>query len=105
MKEIHQFKSALNQASKDTSRLMTSHLRSEAYASGWPSHVTRGLKVTHGKDGFEAHIHDKHKNAAMDLEYGTPSQRPTAAIRRSANRTAEADHFLAARLGKMLGNL
>ena len=105
MKEIHAFKSALTQASKDTSRLMTHHLRSEAYAAGWPNHVTRGLKVTHGKDGFEAHIHDNHKEAAMDLEYGTTSQRPTAAIRKSANRTAEADHFLTARLGKILGDL
>ena len=105
MKEIHAFKAALTRASHETSRLMSSHLRSEAHASGWPKEVTRRMKVTYGKDGFQAHVHDSHKAVADDLEYGTPSTRPTAAVRRFSNRTKEADTFLAGRLNQILGDL
>jgi hypothetical protein len=105
MKEIHAFKSALTKASHETSHMMSAHLQNEAHASGWPSHVASNLHVSYGKDGFQAHIHDSHKSEAMDLEYGTPSQRPTAAVRRSINRTQEADKFLVGRMSKMLGNL
>ena len=105
MKEIQAFHSALKHATNDASRYMTSHLRSEAHASGWPSHITRNMKVTHGADGFQAHVHDSHKAEAEDLEYGTPSTQPTAAVRRFANRTQEAEKFLVGRMSKMLGEL
>jgi hypothetical protein len=105
MKEIHAFKSALHQASHETTRLMSAQLRTEAKASGWPHHVVRNMGVTYGPNGFEAHVHDAHKAEAEDLEYGTPSQRPTAAVRRFANRTKEAEDFLVGRMSKMLGDL
>lgn len=101
MKEIKAFKSAIQRASHETSGYMTSHLRAEAHASGWPSHVVDSLHVSYGKEGFN--VHTPHKETTMDLEYGTPTQRPTAAIRRSANRTTEAEAFLVKRLGKIVG--
>jgi hypothetical protein len=105
MKEIHAFKSALHQASHETSHFMTAHIRAEAHASGWPSEVTRGLHVKYGENGYQAHVHDSHKEIAHNLEYGTPDTQPTAAVRRYANRTHEAETFLVGRMSKILGNL
>jgi len=84
---------------------MSARLRSEAQASGWPSDVSRTLRVTHGKDGFEAHVAKNKYEKAMDLEYGTPSTQPTAAVRRFKNRQEEAEHFFLGRLEKHFGDL
>ena len=105
MKEIKAFHSALNKSIHETSHLMSMHLRSEAEASGWPHHVTRGLKVKYGTDGFEAHVHDAHLAEAQNLEYGTPDTQPTAAVRRFANRQHEMGTFLLGRLSHHMGEL
>ena len=54
---------------------------------------------------FEVHVHDNHISEANDLEYGTTSSRPTAAIRRSTNRTQDADAFFMKTLRKVVGEL
>ena len=105
MKEIAAFHKALEHASHETSRVMTNHLRAEAHASGWPSHVVRNMKVRYGSEGFETHVHDAHHAAAQDLEYGTPSTQPTAAVRRFSNRTQDAEKFLLGRLSTHLGDI
>ena len=105
MREIHAFTSAIHKASHETTAYMTTQLRREAAASGWPSHVVHNMGVTYGKQGFESHVHDKHSDEAKDLEYGTTSSRPTAAVRRFSNRTHEAQTFLEGRLSKMMENL
>lgn len=94
--------SALSKASQETSRFLSAHLRSEAHASGWPTHIVRSMTVAHDSDGFHTHVHDGHYEAAMDLEYGTPGTQPTAAVRRFANRTSDAEHFLINRMVKHL---
>jgi hypothetical protein len=105
MKEFDSFHSALEKASHETSRAMTHQLRNEAHASGWPSHVVRKMNVKYGEEGFEAHVHDSHKATAHDHEYGTPDTQPTAAVRRTANRTQEAEKFLLGRINHHLGAL
>ena len=105
MKEIQAFHSALTKASHETSRMMSAQLRNEAHASGWPKEVTRTMRVKYGKEGFETHVHDAHHATAENLEYGTPSTQPTAAVRRFANRTQEAETFLHGRLSHHLGEL
>lgn len=102
---LSKFNKSLKAASHETTRLMSAHLRSEAQASGWPSDVSRTLRVAHGKDGFNVHIPQKHYETVMDLEYGTPDTQPTAAIRRFKNRQAEAEHFFVSRLEKHFGDL
>jgi len=102
---LSKFSNALKAASHETTRLMSARLRSEAQASGWPSEVSRTLRVTHGKSGFEAHVSKKHYEKALDLEYGTPDTQPTAAVRRFKNRQAEAEHFFLGRLEKHFGDL
>jgi hypothetical protein len=105
MKEIEAFHSALTKASHETSHFMSSHLRAEASESGWPSGITNRMNVRYGNEGFEAHVHDAHYNAAHGLEYGTPDTQPTAAVRRFGNRTQEAEKFLLGRLSTHLGDL
>ena len=105
MKEIAAFHSALKKASHETSRLMTSHTRAEAHNSGWPAHITNSLRVHYNSNGFEVHAHNGHHKTAKDIEYGGPGRQPNAALRRSANRTAQAESFLLKRLEKHLGNL
>lgn len=91
---------ALNQASHETTRLLSAHLRTEARKSGWSDDVVRSMHVTYDKDGFTSHVGARHYNKALNLEYGTPDTQPTAAVRRFNNRTAEAQHFFVNRLFK-----
>ncbi|CAB4166924.1 hypothetical protein UFOVP964_23 [uncultured Caudovirales phage] len=105
MKELDSFHSALQKASHETSRFMSSQLRNEAHASGWPSHIVSNMHVKYGEAGFEAHVHDSHKAEAKNLEYGTPSTQPSAAVRRYSNRTQEAEKFLLGRISHHAGNL
>jgi hypothetical protein len=99
MKQSH-VHSAIKSASIETTRLMSARLRSEARASGWPEHVVRSLHVSHGEDGFAAHVNERHHAETLDHEYGTPSTQPSPAIRRSTARTSEAESFLIGRLFK-----
>ena len=102
MKEIKAFKDALHKASNETSHYLTAHLRAETHASGWPTKITRGMRVVHDNGTFGIHHADSHKDQVHDLEYGTPDDRPTAAMRRFSNRTKEAEKFLVNRLMKGL---
>lgn len=105
MNEFKAFHSALNKTIDETSHVMSLHLKSEAEASKWPNHITSGLHVRYSKNGFEAHVSDKHLREAQDFEYGTPTTQPTAAIRRFGNRQNEMGTFLAGRLSHHLGEL
>ena len=102
---LDKFNKAIKTASHETTRFMSAHLRSEAQASGWPSHVSRTLRVSHGNDGFHVNVAKKHYETAMDFEYGTPDSQPTAAVRRFKNRQAESEHFLLNRLEKHFGDI
>jgi hypothetical protein len=89
---------SIHKASHETSRLVGAHLRSEAKANGWPSHVVSSTSVSYSKNGFNANVSEKHHAEALDYEYGTPSRQPSGAIRHTANRTAESENFLVNRL-------
>jgi hypothetical protein len=91
---------ALNKASQETTRLLSARLRTEARKSGWSDDIVKSMTVVYGKDGFTSHVGKKHYVKAQDLEYGTPTTQPTAAVRRFNNRTAEAQDFLVKRLYK-----
>ncbi len=97
MKKDHVLNS-IHRASHETSRLVGAHLRSEAKANGWPSHVVSSTSVSYSKNGFAANVSEKHHAEALDYEYGTPSRQPSGAIRHTANRTAESENFLVNRL-------
>ena len=102
MKQEH-VHSAIHSASVETSRFLSAHLRGEARASGWPDHIVRHMSVSYSGDGFNVHAHNQHHSEIGNLEYGTPGTQPTAAIRRFANRTGEAEQFFAGRVAARLG--
>ena len=97
MKKDHVLNS-IHRASHETSRLVGAHVRSEAKANGWPPHVVKSTSVSYSKNGFNANVAEKHYKEALDYEYGTPDRQPSAAIRHTANRTAESENFLINRL-------
>jgi len=105
MKAIDNFISAVHKSSHEAAQVMSSQLRSEARASGWPEHVVRNMHVKYDSGKFTSHVHEAHAAEAGDLEYGTPNQRPTAAIRRASNRTQESEKFLIGRLAQRVGKL
>ena len=94
MSYVDHIQESLHKASLETSRFMSAKLRTEARKSGWPAHVASGMHVRYNDGEFTVHSHPEHKNQVLDLEYGTPSTSPTAAIRRFNNRQGEAEHFL-----------
>ena len=100
MKYFHKAKASINKASHETARLMSAHLRSEARASGWPEHVVSNLHVKHDSGSFTIHAHPDQRQQVMDLEYGTTTTRPTAAIRRFNNDQRRADKFLIHRMAE-----
>jgi hypothetical protein len=99
---LKRIKDALHKASGDATHLMSAHLRSEARASGWPEHIVRTLRVSHNNGEFHIHAHPDHHAEIQNLEYGTPSTQPTAAIRRFNNRQSQSEHFL---LGRAMAHL
>ena len=104
MTYLSKVKESLHKASVETTRLMSAQVRSEARASGWPSHIVRTLHVSHNNGSFAVRSHEDHHAEALNLEYGTPSTQPTAAVRRFANRTSESEKFLLGRTMKHLGS-
>lgn len=88
---------ALHKANKETSHLLSAHLRDEARASKWPTHVINGMHVNYNDGKFKMTVADKHKEEAHIIEYGTPDVLPNAAMRRFANRTSNAEQFMAKR--------
>jgi hypothetical protein len=101
----HAIHSAIKNSSHETARLMSAHVRAEAHNSGWPEHIARSLHAKHGDDGFTYHVHDEHHAETMNVEYGTPSSQPNAAVRGSGNRTEQAESFFMKRLTNHLGGL
>jgi hypothetical protein len=82
---------------------MRAKLRNEALAHGWPEDIVRHLAVHHKDGQFSVHAHDTHRKEVLDLEYGTPTQRPTAVIRKFNNRQSDAQNFLMLRFNKHMG--
>ena len=106
MTYLDNVKESLNKAGLEPTRFMSAHLRSEARKSGWPEDVVRHLAIKHSDGEFTVHSHDSHRAEVLNLEYGTPSTQPTAAIRRVKNRMHHAESFLVSRtLHHMGGHL
>jgi hypothetical protein len=78
-------------AAIDAAMYMTADLRHSAYKSGWNSEVASNLTVMYSGSAYDIHVDDVFKKEAMDMEYGTPTQRPTAVFRKYGNRTHQAE--------------
>lgn len=94
---------ALEKSSYETAHMLSRQLRHETRASGWPEHIVNRMKVHYHDGEFKIAAHPKHTSHINDLEYGTPSTRPTAAMRRFSNRLQEGESFLVGRMMMHLG--
>lgn len=94
---------ALEKSSHETARMLSHQFRNEARASGWPEHIVSRMRVHYHEGEFKISGHKSHTKDIHDLEYGTTSQRPTAAMRRFANRLSEGEEFLAGRMLHHMG--
>jgi hypothetical protein len=71
-----------------TAKKMTAEFRRNAYKSGWPTEITRKLRVEHdGGDHFFIEPNKAIKKAVLDLEQGNQNTPPNAAILRFMNRS------------------
>jgi len=86
-----------------TSLLMTSDLRQSAMDNGWGAEVASNTHVMYDGKSYLIDVRSDLESQAMDLEYGTPSTRPTAAIRKYSNNTQDAENAFVTALEKELG--
>lgn len=99
------YASALTQAGQETAIVMTAQLRSQCIASGWDKSVADRIKVTFSSKGFKVIYPDEVKRDVENLEYGTPSSQPTAAIRKFMNRLDKPASYMLSRANKISGGL
>lgn len=91
------------QAAADTARFITSDLRNHAESSGWDTDTAASMQVMFDGKGYKVEVAADFQNQAMTLEYGSEQQRPTGAVRKYANRTAQAEKVFISSLEKKIG--
>lgn len=79
---MKQFLESLDKASKDAARHMQRDLRRQARAHGWESDVVKNTFVEYDGESYKVKVPSSHADQAFVHEFGAPSSRPTAAIRR-----------------------
>jgi hypothetical protein len=94
---------AARKAAHKTSLLMTSDIRQSAVESGWSNELASNTHVMYDGTSYHVEVRDDLSSQAMDLEYGTPSTRPTAVVRKYANNTQQIEQAFVATLEKELG--
>lgn len=85
----HAANRALGHATEATAEHLTGVFHSHARALGWPERVTSSARVKHDGAQYTVDIPEHALDDAMDLEYGTQSTPPAAAIRQFSNRVDE----------------
>lgn len=100
---VGNFRKYVDSAADRTSISMTSRLRKYAVTNGWNGKVARNTQVAYRPDeGFVVEFADDVREQAMNLEYGTETMRPTAAIRKYEN-SGHAEEAFIAHLRKEFG--
>lgn len=65
----------------------TAALRRQAYNDGWPSNLSRNLRISHdGESTFSIEYPDDLKADILDLEMGTTDTTPMSTLHRFMNR-------------------
>lgn len=94
---------AARKAAHQTSLLMTSDVRQVAMENGWSSEVASNTHIMYDGSSYQVAVREDLESQAMDLEFGTPSTRPTAVFRKYANNTQQVEQAFIATLEKELG--
>jgi hypothetical protein len=95
--------SSARKAAKNAANLMTFDVQKAAIQNGWSEDVAYATQVVFKNDKYQVSVSNKLDSKALDLEYGTPRSRPTAAIRKFANNTTAAQNSIVKALENELG--
>ena len=79
------FIDSLDKASKDAAKYMQRDLRRQARAHGWSSDVVKNTFVEYDGESYKVKVPGSHADQAFIHEFGSPGNRPTAAIRKYDN--------------------
>lgn len=79
---MKRFIEALDRASKDAATHMQRDLRRQARAHGWSSDVVKNTFVEYDGESYKVRVPGSHADQAFVHEFGSPSSRPTAVIRK-----------------------
>jgi hypothetical protein len=71
---------------KKLERTLTSRLREDALAAGWPTSIVAKLRVVVGRSDIDVSYPDALATAIGDLEYGTPHSNPRPVFRKFARK-------------------
>lgn len=96
------FSNITSAAGKLHARRLTAKMRRDAYENGWPTNLSRQLKVKY--DGGRLHVDFPTDiiEDILDLEYGTQNTAPNPVIHRTLNRNNDHTAELDKALGKFL---
>ena len=86
MTEPNTFAVAADEVGQMSAKKLTSGLRRQAYANGWPVELSRQLVVSHEDSKFSVTMPPKSLSAVFDMEFGTQDAPPNPVIRRFMNR-------------------
>lgn len=75
-------------------RHLTAALRKHAWKSGWPTKVSRHLRVVHNGEGYIIQYPESVSSTIHNLEFGTQESQPSPVMHRFMNRMDEhSDHL------------
>jgi hypothetical protein len=82
---MKRFIDALEKASSDAALHMQRDLRRQARDHGWSSDVIKNTFVEYDGESYKVKVPSSHADQAFIHEFGSPTSRPTAAIRKYEN--------------------
>lgn len=95
----------IQKASKEAAVLITSDIHNYLVNAGWPAEAAYSVQVTYDNSGFGFVFEGSGAEKADVLEYGSESERPTAAIRKYFSQSEKPNDLLMKRLESHLGEI
>jgi hypothetical protein len=79
---MQRFLDSLEKAATTAAKHMQRDLRRAALKDGWDSDVVKNTFVEYDGEGYKVRVSTNHANQAFIHEFGSPSVRPNATIRK-----------------------
>jgi hypothetical protein len=76
------FKDSAKTSLKDLNKALTTELRSDALAAGWPRELVKSLEVSINKLSIMIDYDERYAVKIEDLEYGTEDTNPSPVFRK-----------------------
>lgn len=95
----------VNKASKEAAVLITTDIQNYLVNAGWSAEAAYSVQITYDASGFGFKFDGSGADKASVLEYGSESERPTAAVRRYLSQSDKPNDILMKRLESHLGEI